>query len=139
MKIEPYLFFEGRTEEAIEFYKKAVGAQVQMMMRFKESPDQTGCPPGPGMGDKIMHASVQIGATTVMLSDGRCDSKPNFEGFALSISAANAGEAEKFFKMLSDGGQIIMPLTKTFFSPSFGMLKDRFGVMWMVIVPGPMP
>jgi len=139
MKIEPYLFFEGRAEEAIEFYKKTVGAQVQMMMRFKECPDPAGCPPGPGMGDKIMHATVQIGSTAVMLSDGRCESKPTFEGFALSISAADPAETGKLFKALSDGGQVVMPMAKTFFSPAFGMLKDKFGVMWMVIVPMPMP
>jgi PhnB protein len=110
-----------------------------MMMRFKESPDTSGCPPGPGMGEKIMHATLQIGATSVMLSDGRCSGKANFDGFSLSISAANAGEAEKFFKGLSDGGQVVMPLGKTFFSPAFGMTQDRFGVNWMVIVPMPMP
>jgi PhnB protein len=138
MNIEPYLFFEGRAEEAIEFYKKALGAQVIMMMRFKESPDTTGCPPAPGMGEKIMHAGLRIGATQVMLSDGRCTGATKFDGFALSISAANAGEAEKFFKGLSDGGEVVMPLGKTFFSPAFGMTRDRFGVHWMVIVPMPM-
>jgi PhnB protein len=139
MKIEPYLFFEGRAEEAIEFYKKAVSAEVVMMMRFKESPDTSGCPPGPGMGEKIMHATLSIGSTQVMMSDGRCESNPKFEGFALSISAANPAEAEKLYKALGDKGEIVMPLTKTFFSPAFGMLRDRFGVHWMVIVPVPMP
>lgn len=139
MKIEPYLFFDGRAEEAIEFYKKALGAQLLMAMRFKDNPDSGNCAPPPGMENKIMHAALQIGGTTLMLSDGRCQSKPNFDGFSLSISAANPAEAEKLYKALLDGGQVVMPLGKTFFSPAFGMLSDRFGVQWMVIVPVPMP
>jgi PhnB protein len=129
--VVPYIFFEGRTEEALEFYKKAVGAQVLMMMRFKESPDQSMNPPG--AGDKIMHSRFVVGGSAVLASDGRCQSSPKFEGFALTISTRSELEAERYFKALSDGGRVEMPLTKTFFSPRFGMLEDRFGVMWMVI------
>jgi PhnB protein len=139
MKIEPYIFLEGRAEEAIEFYKKAIGATVMMMMRFKENPDAAACPNPPGMENKIMHATLTVGSTQLMLSDGRCESAPKFDGFALSLSAANPAEAEKLFKALGDGGKAIVPIAKTFFSPAFGMLQDRFGVMWMVIVPVPMP
>jgi PhnB protein len=134
-KIETYLNFNGRAEEAIEFYRRALGAEVQMMMRFKDNPEPP--PPGmqsPGSENKIMHASLKIGATTLMMSDGRCSGKPNFEGFHLSVSAASVADAERFFTALADGGEVHMPLAKTFFSPSFGMLADRFGVTWMVLV-----
>jgi PhnB protein len=136
MAIEPYLFFNGCCEEAVEFYKKALGAEVLMLMRYKESPE----PPPPGMvpagwGDKIMHTSMRIGNATVMASDG-CSEGPNFKGFSLSLSAANEAEAGRFFKALADLGQVQMPLEKTFWSPCFGMVTDRFGVGWMVTVAG---
>ena len=135
MHIEPYLFFEGRTEEALQFYQKALGAKVEMMMRNKESPE----PPPPGMNapaEKIMHASLLIDGARVMASDGMCSGKPNFQGFSLSVTAGSESDAKKKFNALSEGGQVKMPLTKTFFSPAFGMLTDRFGVGWMVMVPG---
>jgi PhnB protein len=137
MLVQSYLFFDGRCEEALNFYRKAAGAEVEMMMRFKDSPEpaQPGMVP-PGSENKVMHASFRIGDTTVMASDGRCQGKPSFQGFALSIAAASESEADRVFGALSDGGQVQMPLTKTFFSPRFGMLTDRFGVTWMVIVPG---
>lgn len=135
MKVEPYLFFEGRCEEAIEFYRKALRAEVQMLMRYKDSPEpaQPGMVP-PGSENKIMHASLRIGDTIVMASDGHCQGKPSFSGFGLSLTAANEAEAEGLFGSLADGGKVQMPLSKTFFSPRFGMVTDRFGVMWMVIV-----
>jgi PhnB protein len=135
MQVQPYLFFDGRCEEAIEFYKKAVGAEVDMVMRYRESPDPP--PPGmcaPGSDDKIMHSSLRIGDAIVMASDGRCMGQPKFQGFSLSITAKNEAEAEKLFAALGDGGQVQMPLAKTFFSPRFGMVADKFGVGWMVIV-----
>jgi len=135
MQVQPYLFFEGRTEEAIEFYRSAVDAQVDMLMRFKESPE----PPKPGMvppgsDNKVMHASFRIGDTMVMASDGNCSGKPNFQGFSLSITVPDETAAERTFAALGKGGQVRMPLSKTFFSPRFGMVADRFGVSWMVIV-----
>jgi PhnB protein len=135
MLVEPYLFFDGRCEEAIEFYKRTLGAEVTMLMRFKESPEPH--PPGmipPGAENKIMHSSFRIGETTVMASDGRCLGKPSFQGFSLSLSVPNEAEAERLFAKLGDGGQVQMPLAKTFFSSRFGMVADRFGVGWMVIV-----
>ena len=135
MQVQPYLFFDGRCEEALEFYKKTLGAKVEMMMRFNESPDPV--PPGmvpPGSENKIMHSAFKIGDTLVMGSDGRAQGKPKFEGFSLSITAKNEAEAEKLFAALGDGGQVQMPMGKTFFSPRFGMVADRFGVGWMVIV-----
>jgi PhnB protein len=135
MQVQPYLFFDGRCEEAVEFYRSALGAKVEMLMRNKESPDPH--PPGmlpPGSENKIMHVSLRIGDTAVMGSDGRCAGKPRFEGFSLSLTAANEVEADRLFGALADGGQVQMPLTKTFFSPRFGMVADRFGVPWMVIV-----
>jgi PhnB protein len=132
MQIEPYLFFEGRCEEALEFYHRALGAEVTMLMRYKESPEPDMCPPG--AEDKVMHSNVRIGNTTVMASDGRCEGQPAFQGFSLSISVTDEAEAERLFTALSDGGQVQMPLTKTFWSPRFGMVADRFGVSWMVNV-----
>ena len=135
--VNPYLFFDGRCEEAIEFYRRTLGAEVLMLMRYKDNPE----PPKPGMmppgtENKIMHATLKIGETTLMASDGHCQGKPNFQGFSLSIPATNEAEAEKLFAALADGGQVQMPMAKTFFSPRFGMTTDRFGVGWMVIVPG---
>jgi PhnB protein len=135
MQVQPYLFFDGRCEEAIEFYRKALGAEVTMLMRFKESPE----PPRPGMTppgseNKVMHASFRIGDTTVMASDGECRGKPNFQGMALSLTVASDAEAERLFAALGDGGEVKMPMSKTFFSSRFGMVADRFGVSWMVIV-----
>jgi PhnB protein len=134
MQIEPYLFFEGRCEEAIEFYRRALGADVQMMLRYSDSPEPA--PPGmlpPGAEKKVMHASFRIGETTVMASDGHCAGQASFQGFALSLSAKNGAEAERLFAALADGGQVRQPLGKTFFSPCFGMVADRFGVLWIVI------
>ena len=136
MPIEPYLFFEGRCEEAVEFYRKALGAQVLMLMRYKESPEPP--PPGklpPGYENKVMHASLRVGDATLMASDGMAQGQPRFQGFSLSLAAPDAAEANRFFAALSDGGQVQMPLAKTFWSPLFGMVTDRFGVAWMVSVP----
>ena len=131
--VQPYLFFDGRCDEALEFYRQALGAEVEMLMRFKDSPEPAQCPSA--SGEKVMHASVRIGGTTVMASDGRCEGKPSFQGFALSFSVPTAAEADRRFAALAKGGQVQMPLAKTFFSPRFGMVTDRFGVMWMIIVP----
>ena len=131
MQVQPYLFFDGRCDEALEFYKNAVGAKVGMLMRFKDAPDQTGI--APGSENKIMHASFQIGDTMVMASDGRNSGQPKFEGFSLAISANSEAEVERMFNALGEGGQVTLPLTKTFFSPKFGMLADKFGVHWMIM------
>ena len=132
MQVQPYLFFEGRCHEALEFYRKALGAEVTALMRYTDSPDPTMVQPG--SEDKVMHASFRVGETTVMASDGRCGGNPSFQGFALSLTVANEAEAERLFAAIVDGGQVIMPLTTTFFSPRFGMSTDRFGVSWMVYV-----
>jgi PhnB protein len=133
MQVQPYLFFHGRADEAIEFYKKAVGATPKMLMRFKDAPDQAMVTPE--SKDKVMHAAVDIGDTTVLMSDGDCAGQTEFKGFSLAYSARNEAEAEKVFGALSEGGQVRMPLAKTFFSPRFGMLADKFGVGWMIMVP----
>jgi PhnB protein len=132
MQVQPYLFFDGSCEEAIEFYKKALGAELATLMRYKDGPEPSMCPPG--SENKVMHASFRIGDTSVMASDGRNTGKPVFQGFSLTIAAKSDGEAEKLFAALGDGGQVQMPLTKTFFSSRFGMVADRFGVSWMIIV-----
>ena len=132
--IQPYLMFGGRCEEALEFYRTALGAQIDMLMRFKDSPE----PPPSGMlptgfENKVMHASFRIGDNILMASDG-CEEGQNFKGFSLSIAVATEAEADHFFAALSDGGQVQMPLEKTFWSPRFGMLTDRFGISWMINV-----
>lgn len=131
MQIQPYLYFDGRCEEALEFYKKSLGAEVIMLMRFRDSPTPDMIPPGGE--NKVMHASCRIGDATVFASDGQCQGKTNFQGFGLSITVKDEAEADRVFKALVDGGQVMMPLGKTFFSPRFGMLADRFGVAWLVI------
>ena len=133
MQVQPYLFFDGRCEEAIDFYRSKLGAEVDMLMRFKDSPEPQ--QHAPGTENKILHANLRIGGTTVLASDGRCVGQPNFQGFALSLTPADDAEAKRLFSALSEGGQVQMPLGKTFFASSFGMLADRFGVSWMVYVP----
>ena len=135
MQIQPYLFFNGRCEEAVEFYRKALGAEVMMLMRYKESPEphQPGMLP-PGSENKIMHTSLRIGDSVVMASDGRCEGKTDFKGFSLSINVRDEAEADRVFAALSERGNVQMPLAKTFWSPRFGMVADRFGVLWMVSV-----
>ena len=135
MELQPYLFFDGRCEEAVNFYQRALGAEVQMMMRIKDSPEppQPGVHP-PGSENKILHASFRVGDTVLMASDGRCEGKTVFKGFSLSLQVPTETEANRLFKALADGGQVQMPLTRTFFSPGFGMVADRFGVSWMVMI-----
>jgi PhnB protein len=135
MIVQPYLFFDGRCDEALEFYRSTLGAEVTALVRYKESPDPNSGPPG--AGDKVMHSNFRIGETTLMASDGRCQGQPNFDGFSLSLTAPNEAEADRLFAALADGGQVQLPLSETFFSPRFGMVTDRFGVPWMVIVPPP--
>jgi PhnB protein len=134
MQIQPYLFFDGRCEEALEFYRAALGAEVTMLMRFKDSPEPQPpdmCPPG--SAEKVMHSSFRIGETTLMASDGRAQGKPVFQGISLSLSVPTDADAERLFSALSEGGEVRMPLAKTFYASSFGMVADRFGVSWMII------
>lgn len=134
MQVQAYLFFDGRCEEAIEFYKTALGAKVDMLMRFKDSPEPPQGACGSAPADKVMHASLRIGDTTVMASDGECQGKPTFKGFSLTIRAGDEAEADRLFAALSAGGTVQMPMSATFFAKRFGMLADRFGVGWMIIV-----
>ena len=131
MKVEPYLMFEGRTEEALQFYQQKLGAKVEAILRFKENPEPKYNPPG--SDEKVMHALFRIGDAPIMASDGNCTGKPGFQGFALTLNAANAAEANQRFNALADGGKVQMPISETFFAKSFGMVADRFGVNWMVI------
>jgi PhnB protein len=136
--VQAYLFFNGNCEQAVEFYRKALGAEVEFMMRFKESPDAP--PPGmvpPNWGDKIMHTSFRVGQTTVMASDGCGPEAKGFQGFSLSLAVFSEAEADRYFNALADGGKVNMPLTKTFWSPRFGMLEDKFGIGWMINVVAP--
>jgi PhnB protein len=135
MPISPYLFFEGRAEEAADFYRRALGAEVTALVRYKDAPEPADRSQVPhGAGDKVMHMSLTIGDTTVMGSDGFCQGQPDFHGFALSLTVSGEAEATRRFNALADGGQVRTPLAKTFFSPRFGMVADRFGLLWMVYV-----
>ena len=128
--VQPYLSFEGHCEQALEFYRKAIGAEVTTLLRYKDSPD-----PGmrsPGSDDKVLHAALRIGETTVFASDGHCKGQSNFQGISLALTAPDAADAERLFTALAEGGKVGLPLTKTFFSPSFAMVTDRFGVSWMI-------
>jgi PhnB protein len=133
--VQPYLFFNGACEQAVEFYKKALGAEVQMLMRYNESPEPppSGMVP-PGFENKIMHVSIRIGQTILMASDGCSTERPAFEGFSLSLAVSTEAEVDRFFNALAEGGKIGMPLMKTFWSPRFGMVTDKFGVGWMITV-----
>jgi PhnB protein len=135
MLVQPYLMFDGRCEEALEFYRRAIGAEVTALLRWKDSPDPRMAMPG--AEDKVMHSRLRVGETTILASDGQCQGKPEFHGFSLSITAADVAEANRLFAALGEGGQVQMPLSETFFSPRFGMVADRFGVSWMVYVEGP--
>jgi PhnB protein len=134
MQVQPYLFFDGRCEEALHFYQEKLGADVTMFVRFKDLPESEADVIPPGGENKVMHARMRIGETAVMASDGLCRDKPRFEGFSLSVTAATPADAEFMFAALSDGGTVQMPLSKTFFSPRYGLVTDRFGVSWMVYV-----
>ncbi|RYU57155.1 VOC family protein [Methylolobus aquaticus] len=136
MHVRTYLFFDGRCDEALAFYREALGAEVEALMRFSENPDPptADCQMPPGWENKVMHASLRIGDTTLMASDGRSAQQPDFQGFSLVLNAADEAEADRLFAVLNEGGHVQMPLGKTFFSPRFGMVADRFGVSWMIIV-----
>jgi PhnB protein len=137
MTIQPYLNFDGRCEEAIDFYKKALGAEVEMLLRFKDCPETPGEAEGcamPGDPEKVMHTTLRVGDAVFMASDANCTGQPEFKGISLSLTAADEAEADRYFDALAAGGEIQMPMGRTFFSPRFGMVADRFGVSWMVIV-----
>ena len=134
MQTQVYLFFEGRTEEALDFYKKTLGIEVEMLMRFKDAPKEAQAGMAPGSENKVMHSSFKLGDQKVMASDGHCGGAPIFQGFSLALSVKDEAEASKVFNALSDGGQVRQPLIQTFFSPKFGVLQDKFGVGWMVLV-----
>ena len=135
MNVEPYLYFNGRCEEALNFYRDAIGADIVSLMRFSESP--VPCSPEmvpPGSEHKVMHACIRVGDSTLMASDGMCTGEAKFAGVTLTLNAENDADAKRLFAALGDGGQVQMPMTATFFASSFGMVADRFGVSWMVLV-----
>jgi PhnB protein len=129
MRVEPYLYFNGRCEEAVEFYRRAVGAEVVALTRYKDNP---GAQAPAGAGDKVMHANLRIGDTTVLASDGQCQGATNFQGFSLSLTAAKDAEADRLFGALSEGGAVQVPLMSTPFASRFGMVADRFGILWTI-------
>ncbi|HYP82178.1 VOC family protein [Variovorax sp.] len=142
MQVQPYLMFDGRTDEALAFYKKTLGAEVKMLMRFKDNPDAgkpspEGCAPGDIDPEKVMHCEFSVGTTRLLASDGMCTGKPQFQGVSFALSAPDVSRAEQLFAALSEGGQVQMPMTQTFFSERFGMVADKFGVSWMVLVDSP--
>jgi PhnB protein len=133
--VQPYLFFRGRCEEAIEYYKKTLGAEVLMMLRFKDNPDKPGPEKVPAsLDNKIMHACVRIQGANIMMSDGMKSGPLDFQCMSLSLTVANEAEADRLFNALAKEGTVQMPIGKTFFSPRFGAVADKFGVSWMVVV-----
>ena len=132
MHVLPYLFFNGRCEEALAFYSKTIGAKAEGMMRFSQNPDQSTTTPA--NKDKVMHAQFKLGDSMIFVSDGMATGKTNFDGFSLAIAADSEADAKQMFGALGEGGAVTVPLSETFFAKSFGMLKDRFGVSWMLIV-----
>jgi len=140
MNVIPYINFDGKCDEALDFYKKALGAQVDFLMRNDEAPEKPVMPMAPDSAKKVLHVSFRVGDTIIQGSDGYAGGKPDFQGFTLSINVKDTAEAERVFKSLTaDGGKVNMPLTKTFFSPAFGMCLDKLGMPWMVYVPQAMP
>lgn len=135
MQVQPYLFFDGRCEEAVSFYRDALGAQVHALLRFSDAPPgDAGCPGGQTPpADKVMHAALQIGQSLIMASDGFATGQPEFKGVSLSLTADDDAQARRLFDALADGGQVRQPLGPSFFASSFGMVVDRFGVSWMVV------
>jgi PhnB protein len=133
MQVQPYLFFDGRCEEALAFYQRALGAEVTTLLRNKDNPQADLC--GPGVEEKVMHTCFRIGDTSVMASDGQCLGRASFQGFSLSLDARDEAQAEQLFAALADGGKVQQPLISTFFSPRFGVVADRFGVSWMIVAP----
>jgi PhnB protein len=134
MRIQPYLFFNGRADEAIAFYEQTLGARLAMRLRFKDNPDAA-APMPEAQAEKVMHARLEIGESVLLLSDGHSGEGPSFEGFSLTLNATSAEEVDRLFAALSDGGVVVQPPQKTFFSPRFAMAKDRFGVLWVMLVP----
>jgi PhnB protein len=137
MQVQPYLFFDGRCEEAFEFYRSALGAESLMLLRFKDAPaggPDEGCPGSPPSPDKILHMAFRIGETTILASDGRCEGKPAFQGFSLALQPSDISEADRILTALAEGGQVQVPLSETFFAPRFGIVADKFGISWMVVV-----
>jgi PhnB protein len=134
MQVTPYLFLEGRCEEALDFYRAALGAEVTALMRYRDAPE--GPPPAPGMAEKVMHAGFKVGGAEVFCSDGHCSGQPELKGFGLAVTLPDAATVERFMAALAAGGEVRMPATRTFFSPCFGMVADRFGVPWMLMAAG---
>lgn len=140
MRTQIYLMFDGRCQEALDFYKKTLGIEIEMLMRFKDAPPDPNAPADSGCGsptanpDAVMHSSFKLGGQSIMASDGYAQGKPEFKGFSLSLAVATEAEADRLFGVMSEGGKVTQPLVKTFFSPKFGMLEDRFGVNWIVLV-----
>ncbi|MGH6990958.1 MAG: VOC family protein [Stellaceae bacterium] len=133
MQVQPYINFEGHCEEALDFYRRALGAEIEGVMRVKEAPPEVQGMMPPGTGDKVMHASFRIGETHLLAMDGRSQGKPQFQGISLALTAADADEVTRHFNALADGGKVEMPLAKTFFAPMFGMVTDKFGITWMIL------
>ena len=132
MYAHPYLFFSGTCTKAVQFYRDRLGADVRALVRFRDLPGAS-----PDAGDKVMHAELAIGQSTIFASDGRRDDGSNGTGYAISLQAANDREAERLFAALADQGTIEIPLMTTPFASRFGKAVDRFGTPWMVTTPQP--
>ncbi len=132
MQVRPYLFLGGRADEAIAFYEKALGGRLLQRLLYKDSPDNPTTNTAPA--ENVMHASLRIGDSTVLLSDGHGAEGARFQGFSLTLSVADDAEVDRRRAALSEGGSVMQAPTKTFFSPRFAMATDRFGVLWIILV-----
>lgn len=140
MHVQTTLNFFGRTEQALEFYCRAVDAEILFLLRFRQSPDQSFA--RPGLENKIYHATFRVGSTVLMASDCGCTESPSgsvFAGFSLVLHAATREEAERFFARLCDDGHIEIPLTETCFATRYGIVVDQFGISWKIIVESAAP
>lgn len=142
-QVQTYLYFDGKCDEALAFYRDTVGAEILQLMRYRDMPLQPGSDTcveqsmPPGCEDKVLHCSFRIGATELMASDGFCAGKPVFEGFALSLVLKDKDTVERTFARLAEGGEVRVPVDKTFFSPAFGLVVDRYGILWNVLAVPP--
>jgi len=135
MDVQTTLNFYGRTEEAVAFYGRAVDAETLFLLRFRDRPDYAQS--RPGLEDKIFHATLRLGATLVMASDCGCEHSPSeaaFAGFSLALRVETPEKAERFFNALSEGGQVQIPMRETFFATRYGIVVDRFGLSWKIMI-----
>lgn len=132
---KPYLYLSGQCDEALAFYQQHLGATISMLIRFNESPKPLPTDLPDGYEDKVMHCEFSVGDMSIMASDGCKESTGEFRGFSLTLTIADEAYARQAFQALSEGGEVNMPLSETFWSPLYGQVTDKFGISWMIMLP----